>query len=136
MVPQADITAGQHDIQQMIKSAMARGGMDNEEEILAAKRRIEARRPSRPTDPDARRQARAANEQGRGALQESRVADAVQAFQAAYKANPTDVEIINNLGFAYLFQSDLQAAELWLLRALILSPGRSIAWANLGHVYA
>jgi Flp pilus assembly protein TadD len=120
----------------MMTYAMTKGGVDHEAEIAAAKRRLEARPPLRPVEPGARRQARAANERGRSALQESRVAEAVQAFQAGYTADPTDVEIINNLGYAYLFQGDLQTAEVWLLRALVVSPGRSIAWANLGHVYA
>jgi len=120
----------------MMTYAMTQGGIDHEAEIAAAKHRLEARPSLRPAEPGARRQARAANERGRRALRASHVAEAVQAFQAAYTADPTDVEIINNLGYAYLFQGDLQTAEAWLLRALVMSPGRSIAWANLGHVYA
>jgi tetratricopeptide (TPR) repeat protein len=134
--PPLETAAGQNDVRQMMTYAMTKGGVDHEAEIAAAKRRLEAHTPLRRADPGARRQARAANERGRSALQESRGAEAVQAFQAAYTADPTDVEIINNLGYAYLFQGDLQTAEVWLLRALVLLPGRSIAWANLGHVYA
>jgi tetratricopeptide (TPR) repeat protein len=44
--------------------------------------------------------------------------------------------VINNLGHAYIWQDDLPRAEEWLLRALTMTPGRSYAWADLGHVYA
>ena len=133
VVPQSELVPH---VRQMMTYAMTNGGVDHEADITAAKRRLEERTPRKQADPSARQQARAANERGRSALRESRVAEALQAFQAAYTADPTDVEIINNLGYAYLFQDDLQTAELWLLHALVLSPGRSMAWANLGHVYA
>jgi Flp pilus assembly protein TadD len=57
----------------------------------------------------------------------------VQAFQAAYQLAPTDVEIVNNFGYAYLRNDDPEAAEPWLLLALVLAPGRVDAWVNLGQ---
>ncbi len=60
----------------------------------------------------------------------------MQAFQSAYQLAPTDVEIVNNFGFAYLWNQDPEAAEPWLLLALALAPGRVNAWVNLGEAYA
>ena len=48
-------------------------------------------------------------------------------------AGGTDVEIVNNFGFAYLWNQDPEAAEPWLLLALVLAPGRVNAWVNLGE---
>ena len=80
--------------------------------------------------------ARAANDRGLNVLHDGHMADAVQAFQAAYQLAPTDVEIVNNFGYAYLRQHDPGAAEPWLLLALVLAPGRVNAWVNLGEAYA
>jgi Flp pilus assembly protein TadD len=64
------------------------------------------------------------------------IAEAAQEFQAAYQVDPTDAEIINNLGYAYQRLDNLQAAEPLLLLALVFAPGRSNAWVNLGATYA
>src|SRR4051794_4605105 len=61
---------------------------------------------------------------------------AVQAFKAAYELAPTDVEIVNNFGYAYLQHNDPEAAEAWLLLAVVLAPERVNAWVNLGESYA
>jgi Tfp pilus assembly protein PilF len=61
------------------------------------------------------------------------------AHQRARVANelaPTDVEIVNNFGYAYLRHHDPEAAEAWLLLALVLAPERVNAWVNLGQAYA
>jgi Tfp pilus assembly protein PilF len=60
----------------------------------------------------------------------------VQAFRSAYQLAPADVEIVNNFGFAYLGNQDPDAAEPWLLLALVLAPRRVNAWVNLGEAYA
>ena len=41
-----------------------------------------------------------------------------------------------NFGYAYLRHHDPEAAEPWLLLALVLAPGRVNAWVNLGQAYA
>ena len=64
------------------------------------------------------------------------MAEAVQAFKAAYELAPTDVEIVNNFGYAYLQHNDPEAAEAWLLLAVVLAPNRVNAWVNLGESYA
>ena len=43
---------------------------------------------------------------------------------------------MNNFGFAYLQHDDSEAAEAWLLLALVLAPERVNAWVNLGESYA
>ena len=64
------------------------------------------------------------------------MSQAVQAFKTAYELAPADVEIVNNFGFAYLQHDDPEAAEAWLLLALVLAPERVNAWVNLGESYA
>ena len=120
----------------MITFAMTNGGMGNEDALLATKRRIEALQPKRLTDATTRKRARAENERGLQFINAGQFAEAAQAFQAAYEADSTDVEIINNLGDAHQRLYNLQAAEPLLLRALVWAPGRANAWANLGHAYA
>ncbi len=47
----------------------------------------------------------------------------------------SDVEIVNNLGFSYLKQGNLDSAQHAITTALTLSPGRAAAWENLGEVF-
>lgn len=54
----------------------------------------------------------------------------------AHLADPSDVEIANNLGFSLLKSSDYKGAAVILMDVLIGSPARANAWANLGQAYA
>lgn len=120
-------------VSKMLSLAMVDGGVNNEDEILEAKRRDEElQRPQRGD----RKAARAVNERGLASLQSGRTLEAINAFQEAHKADPGDVEILNNLGYAYLMQGDLDPAERYMLSTLTMAPGRTSAWANLGEVYA
>ena len=130
------MAAGEDAVRQLISYAMADDGVGNAQAIMAAKRRIEALPLNRDVEPSAHQRARAANDRGLDLLHEGHMAEAVQAFQAAYQLAPTDVEIVNNFGYAYLQNHDPGAAEPWLLLALVLSPGRVNAWVNLGQAYA
>ena len=130
------LATGEDAVRQLIISAMADEGGDNAEAILAVKRQIEALPLNRHVEPSAHQQARAANERGLHYLRDGQMAEAVQAFQAAYHLAPTDVEIVNNFGYAYLRHHDPEAAEPWLLLAVVLAPGRVNAWVNLGQAYA
>jgi hypothetical protein len=130
------LATGEDAVRQMITDAMANGGAGNVEGIMAAKRQIEALPLNRHVALDAHQQARAANERGLRAFREGQLEEAVQAFQTAYQFAPTDVEIVNNFGFAYLWNQDPEAAEPWLLLALVLAPERVNAWVNLGEAYA
>ena len=130
------LAAGEDAVRRMITHAMAHGGAGDVEGIMAAKRRIEALPLDRRVEPGAHQRARAANERGLRAFRDGQLEDAVQAFQSAYQLAPTDVEIVNNFGFAYLWSQDPEAAEPWLLLALVLAPERVNAWVNLGEAYA
>ena len=130
------LATGEDAVRQMIVYAMADGGGGNAEAILAVKRQLEALPLNRHVEPSAHQRARAANERGLHALHEGHMAEAVQAFQAAYQLAPTDVEIVNNFGYAYLRHDDPEAAEPWLLLAVVLAPERVNAWVNLGQAYA
>jgi len=80
---QRDIATGQTHVRQMISYAMTEEGIGHEEAILAAKRRIEALKPKRLADATARKRARADNERGLQYIRDGRIAEALQAFQAA-----------------------------------------------------
>ena len=130
------LAAGEDAVWQMITHAMAHGGTGDVEGIMTAKRRIEAMTLDQRVEPGAHQRARAANERGLRAFRDGQLGDAVQAFQTAYQLAPTDVEIVNNFGFAYLWSQDPEAAEPWLLLALVLAPERVNALVNLGEAYA
>jgi Flp pilus assembly protein TadD len=136
MAGQPDLATGHDYIRSMITYAMTNGGIGNEEAILSVKRRIEALPLNRHGEPGMQTRARADNERGVKYLRDGQVAEAVLAFQAGYQRDPTDAEIINNFGYAYLRHHDPEAAEPWLLLALVLTPGRVNAWVNLGQAYA
>jgi tetratricopeptide (TPR) repeat protein len=131
-----DITTALTAVQRMITAAMADGGVQQEEEISDAKRRIETLNLKGRLTPVSRKRARDANEKGLKYIRDGQFAEAVEAFRAGQEADPTDIEITNNLGHAYLRQDDVHAAEQWLLQALMLAPGRSSAWADLAQTYA
>jgi tetratricopeptide (TPR) repeat protein len=131
-----DITTARTAVQQMITAAMADGGVQHEEDISAAKHRIETLNLKGRLTPVSRKRAREANERGLKSIRDGQFAQAVEAFQAAQEADPTDIEISNNLGHAYLRHDDVHAAEQWLFQALMLAPGRSSAWADLAQTYA
>ena len=90
------LASGEDAVRQMILAAMADGGGGNAKAILTGKHQLEALPLNRHVEPSAHQRARAANERGLHALREGHMAEAVQAFQAAYHLAPTDVEIVNN----------------------------------------
>ena len=81
-------------------------------------------------------QARKLNDEGIRALQQHDTGKAVEAFAAAYRINPTDVEITENLGYANLEAGKLDDAELHTALTLLMAPRRATAWNNLGQISA
>ena len=77
--------------------------------------------------------ARAGNVAGLARFRAGDYANAVVAFEGASKADPADVEVANNLGYAYLKAGRARAALAQLLRSLHLAPQRSSAWINLSE---
>jgi tetratricopeptide (TPR) repeat protein len=103
-----------------------------EEKLMDVKRRAEESLPPKRGN---RKTARAANDRGLAYLQSGRISEAIGAFQEAHQANPADIEIVNNLGYAYLLNNDPDSAEAYVLIALTMQPERSAAWGNLGQIY-
>ena len=83
-----------------------------------------------------RKVARRANSQGLKGIQRGQWAEAIASLTEAAKADPLDVEVVNNLAFALHKNGWLQEARNVALCALSLSPTRSSAWAELGTVLA
>lgn len=129
-------SSGIEQLQQIINYASLDGGISHENEITFAKQRIEQLRIKNELPASNRNVARVANQKGLDELKRGQSAKALQAFQEAYRADPGDVEVINNLGHAYMLTSDFASAEKSLTFALLLAPARGAAWTNLGQLYA
>jgi Tetratricopeptide repeat len=130
------LATGEDAVRRMISASMANGGNGDVDAIMEAKHQIETLLLNQHSEPASHQQARAANDRGLQLLREGNMAEAVQAFKAAYELAPADVEIVNNFGYAYLQHNDPEAAEAWLLLAVVLAPDRVNAWVNLGESYA
>lgn len=79
---------------------------------------------------------RVLNEQGLAAFKAGLYSEATNYFSQAIKANPADIEAINNYGYALLKSEQYPNAEKVLGYLLAIAPGRTSGWANLGEVYA
>ena len=76
---------------------------------------------------------RGKNDAGLKAVSKGDFSTAVQEFYGAYLLCPSDVEILNNLGFALERTGDHHNAEKALLMSLSFAPTRTNSWANLGQ---
>ncbi len=120
----------------MIADARVDGGAGKETAILATKRRIEQLNLAKSSPAGAQGRARAENKRGVEYLRNGQLAEAIQAFEAAYQLNSTNAEIAANLGYAHFRNNDPLAAEPLLLLSLVFEPGRAMSWANLGQSQA
>lgn len=68
-------------------------------------------------------------------LQRNEFEVASQLLLTALNADPLDVEVANNLGFALLKAGHASLAENYLYYALALAPQRAGAWFNLAELY-
>jgi tetratricopeptide (TPR) repeat protein len=80
--------------------------------------------------------ARALNQQGLAAFSQENFTNAASLFLDAARANPADIEVLNNYAYALLKSGNNQLAQQVLGYVLSLAPGRTSAWANLGEIYA
>lgn len=83
--------------------------------------------------------ARKLNEEALTLIKQSKLAEAIPLLKDANKADPSDVEITNNLASVYFYfisTIDLGKAKALLVDTLLLRPDRNIAWANLGYTFA
>lgn len=83
-----------------------------------------------------RKLGRSLNQEGVTLLQQSNAVAAIDAFKNGLDADPSDIEIKNNLAYALILNSDLVSAEKLLNEVLLRAPERSSAWANLSELYA
>lgn len=120
-------------LKQMIIIASEQGGIGRESELIELKNQIEAFPKPEHLN---RKAARKANDQGLEAFSLGQYEQAKQFWIAANQADPADVEIINNLGQAYLKLGEHQNALKAFADALKISPARSGAWANLAEYFA
>jgi tetratricopeptide (TPR) repeat protein len=105
----------------------------NTDAVLAAKSVVDAfPKPARGD----RKVARERNNLGLAGLKANDYRTAVAHFSDGVSADPSDVEITNNLGYALMMADRLQDARKTLIEALALDSGRAGAWANLGQTLA
>lgn len=83
-----------------------------------------------------RKFARGLNTDAMALLNEGKFAEAIAILKKASAADPADVEIVDNLGYAALRGGNLDEAKRSSFAALAIAPGRSSAWASLGVVLA
>lgn len=79
--------------------------------------------------------ARHYNDQGIASLRIKNYPAAIEAFRLGMSEDPSNVEIINNLGFALYKSGQTYPAKEQIELSLLLSPKRSSAWVNLGDVF-
>jgi len=106
----------------------------NSIKLIELKTQIEALYP-KPEKGDVKL-ARALNQQGLAAFSQENFTNAASLFLDAARANPADIEVLNNYAYALLKSGNNQLAQQVLGYVLSLAPGRTSAWANLGEVYA
>ncbi len=128
-----DTSAAKSSVMQMIYYAVDNGGVGHESEIQEAKLKIEASPKPKKGNKKA---ARKINDQALALLNTQDFGGAVAKFVEANRLDASDIEIINNLGFAYLKQKNLESAQQTLIAALTMFPDRAAAWSNLGDVFA
>jgi tetratricopeptide (TPR) repeat protein len=69
-------------------------------------------------------------------LRAKNYSEAASFFSQAAQADPSDPKLLSNLGYAETFAGVLPSAEKHLLSSIALDPSRSVAWGDLGLVYA
>ena len=128
-----DTSAAKSSVMQMIDYAADNGGVGHESEIQEVKLKIESSPKPKKGNKKA---ARKINDQALALLNTQDFSGAVAKFVEANRLDASDIEIVNNLGFAYLKQKNLESAQQTLIVALTMFPDRAAAWSNLGDMFA
>ena len=129
----APVQAGQYDtVFGSVQRMLGQSVKNDETGLNATRQQLEG--VSKPAHQNVK-EARALNQQGLAALKQNNYQVAATAFQQAQIADPADVEVAGNLGYASLKLGQFKRAEHQLVYAISLSPGRSSSWFNLGQVY-
>ena len=119
-------------VMRLLDYAMQNGGLNHEVEIQQTKLLLDS--APRPAIGN-KKAAKLLNVKGLALSNKGEFNHAVKLFEEANKLDPSDVEIVNNLGFSYLKQGNLKLALKTVTIALTLSPGRATAWENLGEIF-
>jgi hypothetical protein len=80
-----------------------------------------------------RKTARKLNEAALMALREKSYAQAVDVLRLALVADPADIEVADNLGYALQMAGQFKEAETQLVAVIERAPDRASAWANLAE---
>jgi len=105
----------------------------NTEKLLSVKQAFEKlSKPPKGDNPKARQ----LNDEALALIKQSRDNDALPILQLAYKTDPSDIEVVNNLAYAYFATNDSTTAKAMFVETLRLNPGRYIAWINMARMYA
>lgn len=116
-----------------VKLMMTSAKLENLADAMSAAAQLDTLpKPSRGD----RSSARKLNQLGLNALNLGNAPDAVNLFVQAMQTDPTDVEIISNLVFAYQQSGDLIKSEDTAVAALALNPRRTSTWAPLAATLA
>jgi Tfp pilus assembly protein PilF len=103
----------------------------NLENVEAASNALSA--ISSPTPGD-KRTARTYNDEGLVALKLQDYPLAIKSFRIGASEDPSNIELVNNLGFALYKNGQLSEAKEQIELALLYSPKRSAAWVNLADI--
>jgi tetratricopeptide (TPR) repeat protein len=107
------------------------------DKLLAAKNSLEGL--GKPTKGD-RKAARKLNDTAIALMGEKKYTEAIPILEDAHKTDPADIEIMNNLAYAYIekgiVENDFAKAKQSLVDTLHLKPERAQAWANLGRTFS
>ncbi|MDS4068900.1 MAG: tetratricopeptide repeat protein [Candidatus Competibacter sp.] len=127
------VRAGQYDaVFGSVQRMLGQSAKNDETGLSATRQQLEG--VPKPAHQNVK-EARALNQQGLEALKRNDYQAAATAFQQAQQADPADVEVAGNLGYANLKLGQIKRAEHQLVYAISLAPGRSSTWFNLGQVY-
>lgn len=116
-----------------VSRMLAATGSGNEAGINTARDALE--KLAKPVRGD-RRKARELNQRGLELMRAQQYEQAARMFEEGQAADPGDVEVADNVGYAYLKAGRLGKAEPALITALSLAPTRSQAWFSMAQVYS
>jgi TonB family protein len=119
-------------VMRMLEYALVDGGLGHESEIQQTKLKIES--SPKPIKGN-KKAARAFNAKGLASSKDYDFNNAVKMFEEANKLDQSDIEIISNLGFAYLKQGNFDQAQQAITTTLTMSADRATAWENLAEVF-
>ena len=116
-----------------ILAMLSAANIDNMSNVKSAKDSLSV--SSQPIR-GSRKIAREKNKEGIAVLSMLNFKSAIALFSEGITADPGDIEIMNNLGYALMMDGQLDESKVQLFNVLNLDIARSGAWANLGEVLA